>query len=456
MEHIKLLDQIIPGYAEKFLLGQIGQEEMPLLAAVEKKYLSEINKSAINNIYILACQHMLEPQLRMFNLFIKAGINASHIMILPKVYSSNEKIINELIKIGCNVRLQALAFDVNESFDNFHRQQCRDLIKQAVNYIPSTSKLIILDDGGMLLDEFAKCKAHQYFMSGVFGVEQTNSGKNILLNKNLPLLITSVASSIEKIEIETRYIIRHSLSRIEEYFASENISKEVGILILGRGPIGKALIDALLRSGYRCDSYDKIDGKFKINLSDYDVIIGATGSNSLKINQLSLLKQGCHLISVSSSDREFSADHIRRNSISGRAVHDTFVYKNNDIKIVNGGFPITFKGCRFECFPREIDVTIMKLCEAVFHHVLETTKIDSSVNHLYGEKKLYNFGPLISSYFTLLMITCLLKLIFYGFVDQPPAWIMFLAAFILAYGCIPSIWFIKYTKKLGLFVVKKV
>ncbi|HWC58018.1 MAG TPA: hypothetical protein VG621_03680 [Candidatus Paceibacterota bacterium] len=448
MENIKILDAIVPNYTEKFLSGQYSLDEMPLLEAIAHRFMHEMQTTDCNDVYIVACQHLLKPQLAMFEQFVKLGIPALHIMVLPKIYSANQSVLAGIKNLGCTVFEDALNFHPSQNFDDFHYQQCESVVRHVEKTVPASAKLIVLDDGGMLIKTFAQHKKLiRSFEQGVYGVEQTASGKNILLKTNVPFIVTSVASSIEKITIETNYIIRHVMTRLTEYFVEQEISKSSKLLVLGKGPIGKTLISALTREGYDCDGYDSNEGSFKGSFSSYDVIIGATGSNSVSIKQLPNLKASTHLISVSSSDREFPSVHIRKNSVAGKGTHDTFVYKENGIRLANGGFPITFKGKETECFPLEMDVTMMKLTEAVLMHVLSKTDIETSINQMYAWKKLFLHTPVIYCWFATLLGFIVIKLLLIGMHPLSTVWYLVFLPLVL-YGSYPALWQICYYRKL--------
>lgn len=447
MKKTKILDRIIPNYTEKFLSGQFSLEQMPLLEAIGNTFSSTVNPLELNSVYLIACQHMLAPQLEMFRLFIKLGVPVSQITILPKIYSANSGIINELRQLGCTIQDSALEFHPSQSFDSFHLEQCNKLALSVINSAPSHSKIIILDDGGMLISSFAEWTKRLKLKLNIRAVEQTASGKNILLTKELPFMVTSVASSIEKIQIETDYIIRHSMVRILEYFTEHKISRTARVLVLGKGPIGTTVSQALKNENYNCSAYDILEGKSPFHMCNFDVIIGATGKNSVSTAMLSKLKSGVNLISISSSDREFPSVHIRNNSISGEKVHDTFVYKTNNVHLANGGFPITFKGNRIECHPFEMDVTKMKLLEAVILQATRKAEIETSINNLYSSKRLKSFMPLLYSWMVLLVGLTIFKLLVFGF-EQPQYWFALSVYVVLLYGCIPFMWLIKYEKRL--------
>ena len=65
------------------------------------------------------------------------------------------------------------------------------------------------------------------------------------------------------------------------------------------------------------------------------------------------------LVSMSSADREFPAVYVRKNAGGKNAhvgVHQDVIWDN--LVLINNGFPITFKGKRYESTPKEIEKTI--------------------------------------------------------------------------------------------------
>lgn len=424
MNKLAILDSIVPNYTEKFLSGQFSPEDMPLLEATAKYFTEPLQNIDLSDVYIVACQHLLRPQVKMFTLLIDLGIIPSHISILPKIYSANLTVCTKLKNLGCRIFEEGLVFHSSQSFDDFHNNQCEQVVHKTFQEVPTDAKIIVLDDGGMLIKAFAKSmKSFSNFTGKIYGVEQTASGRNILLNpkEELPFIVTNVASSVEKITIETDYIVRHAIVRIQEYFTQMHILKSANILVLGKGPIGKTLHNHLLEQGYTCSSYDITDGKLKNPIGSYDVIIGATGSNSVAIKDLHQLKTGTHLISVSSSDREFPSVHIRKNSVSGKSTHDTFVYKEKDIHLANGGFPITFKGCEVECLLIEMDVTKMKLLEGVLLHITRETKYETLINNLYEKKMILRMGLFPKIAIVVTFIFCYGGAFYYRFNQKNPS-----------------------------------
>ncbi len=417
MEKLQILERILPGYTERYLKAEYGLDEMPLLDAITNNYEAKLQTVDMSGIYLIACQHMLEPQLRMFKKLIALGFPAQHIFILPKIYSvdEDEYIIEQLEQLGCNIFREALNFPLNQSFDSFHEAQCKNVLRFVLERLLHAEKLLLLDDGGMLIKTlFANRLFVKLFKDKVFATEQTASGKNAHLKRQQPFLIDSVASSFEKLQIETDYIIRLCSLRIGEHFKAYKITTKAKVLIKGLGPIGATLFSNLLGQGYDCVGYDKKRGKPTHALDEFDVIIAATGDSIVTTKNLSKLKRGCHLISVSSSDREFPAAYLRRTATTGSRVHDVFWNAEYDLYLVNGGFPITFYGNRTECYPLEMDVTMMKLLESIMNHILGQRNVETSVNYLYADKMLYGGAKWAYIWFIVVGSLCCIKLWLYG------------------------------------------
>ncbi len=263
---------------------------------------------------------------------------------------------------------------------------CKNLIKHFDENYNNQKNVLIIDDGGGLISEVI-CSSKIFAKKPeIFsGIEQTNGGKNILLKKELPLYVSSVASSKEKIDVESNDIVRLCIEKIEKYFLKFNLFSSK-ILVIGAGAIGSRLYEKFQKDNFDCDIYD-ITHNETVDLSLYDVIIGATGANSISQEELSFLKKGVHLISVSSSDREFPSSYIRAKSILGDKAHDDFFSEKLGIYLANGGFPIIFDGGRVGCTPLEIDVTLMKILYEFGLIVMNKPIFENSINYLFQKKK---------------------------------------------------------------------
>ncbi|MFZ3020093.1 MAG: hypothetical protein WA051_01050 [Minisyncoccia bacterium] len=308
----------------------------------------------VSGTFLVCCQHLLEPQLKMFEFFIKFGFDPKKIFVLGKAYSTNIEVFNELKSLGINVFQPEFT---GKAFDVEHRENCEEILKK----IPENTKVIILDDGAELIKTF-----YDKGTPILFSVEQTSSGFRKLEGENVSFPIFNVARSSTKLNHESPFIARQGFERLKDYFINKGINDPL-VLIVGLGPIGEAISEIFLQNNFRTMGFDIKKGhtdliNFIISKNP-DLIIGCTGTNILSkddVEKISISKK-MYLVSASSSDREFPAAYFR----VGTNIHDDVEYKN--VTFLNNGFPITFKGNRNENTPFEMEKTIALLMGSVLN-----------------------------------------------------------------------------------------
>ncbi len=352
--------------------------DYPLLNKVFAHYKK--SGKEVDDIYLVCCQHLLEPQLKMFELFIDFGFKPDHIPVLGKIYSANSSVIDELIDLGIKVSLPPFS---GKPFDEEHSYNC----KVVAASIPLDKKVIILDDGAEMIRAFIDSK-HQV----LFAVEQTSSGFRKLENINAPFAIINVARSATKLTQESPIIARLCYERITTYIQSRDISNP-SILIVGLGPIGEGVYEIFGQNNFIVEGFDiKLGHKDLLSIihkSKPDIIVGATGASILSVDEIEKMPSDktFHLISVSSSDREFPVANFRNHKDNAGTYADV-QYKN--IVFVNNGFPITFKGNRNELVPIEIEKTVCLLGGAVLDGVINRAEKTGLVNVSEGLEQLIN------------------------------------------------------------------
>jgi len=340
----------------------------PLLDKISNLY--QPNEKSFENVYILACQHILSPQAKMFELVHKFGIPKENIFIFGKVYSTSKEVLNILKANGFKV--SDPIFNPHISFDQEHDENCKNELRLFLATIKNPSRIIILDDGGALLkvvnDSFESLPDIP-----VVGIEQTSSGFRKLEHSQIHFPIFNVARSSIKLIKESPFIANLGCKRLENTIEKYSII-EPRILVVGLGPIGENMLSILNSKKYFTIGYDiahhdisMIDDLIISN--NINIVVGATGSNIIMPSDLEkiilFLRQKLYLTSMSSSDREFPAIYIRKNSIKNNEVHDDIVW--DSIILVNNGFPITFKGNVFEGLPEDIERTIGLLYGSLLH-----------------------------------------------------------------------------------------
>jgi len=288
----------------------------------------------------------------MYKMFIDFGFKSENIFALGKAYSSSKEVISDLERIGIRVFQPEFS---GTSFDLEHINNCKHFARN----ISDDGTNIILDDGGQLI-----VTAKDKHIS--FAVEQTSSGFRKLEGSTIPFPVINVARSKTKLTQESPLIARLIFERIKTYLIENDIISPK-FLIIGLGPIGNSVLQILTEEDCRVTGFDVETAKENIMqyLKDEkpDIIVGATGSSVLTENDLTVLgdEHVYHFISVSSSDREFPVVSFR----GDQTIHEDIKYKN--FIFVNNGFPITFKGNKYESTPLEIEKTIALLMGSVLH-----------------------------------------------------------------------------------------
>lgn len=343
----------------------------PKLNKLNKLFTNKIKNIDFSKKIIVACQHILSPQKEMFLQLIKIGFLPKNIFLLGKIYSTNLKVLEELGKTGISVTQPKIK--KNMSFDIQHYENCKKLIKKAGIHRKKIDTIIVLDDGGTLLDLFRI--EHRKIDKNIIGIEQTSSGFRKLEYKKIGFPIYNVARSKIKLELETPYIVSLGIKRIKEVFNNYKI-KAPRILVVGLGPIGLELKNRLEKK-YFVIGYDKMHGKKNISQiitnNKIDVIIGTTGTQILTHGEIISLNKKIDkklfCISMSSSDREFELWKLRDLFKSTNNIHEDVL--SDKIIVINNGFPITFKGNYFESTPKQMERTISLLFSGIALSLLE-------------------------------------------------------------------------------------
>jgi S-adenosylhomocysteine hydrolase len=335
---------------------------LPLLNYIDRLY----PQISLDNVLIIACQHVLETTTNFFEAIIEKGVKPENIYLIGKCYSTNKSVFNEIRNKGINISDLSLAYDSHESFDeqfHFYIKSFCLRVKNNVK-IENFQKIIILDDGGELILTVSEILEK---FSNVVGIEQTASGYEKIKSKLLNFPIINVAKSNAKLQIESPFIAEIVVEKLRRYFEKTKLS-DPRIMVVGQGAIGRSLYDAL-KNGFHTVKYDIVThehpfpGEYEKDLCNFDVIIGATGSTIINQYDLDKLKPGVLLVSSSSSDREFPAAFLRSLVKKSKDCHEDVCI--NGFYLANSGFPINFDGSRSSVSAEKIQFTRALLFAAV-------------------------------------------------------------------------------------------
>ncbi len=326
----------------------------------------------LEKVLFIACQHIHASTFDMFEGYFKRGLKPENTFLIGKCYSTNEEIYNKFLEVGVNISPSSKAFDSHVSFDeqfSGYIQEFFKIVQTSVDF-NDFEKILILDDGAQLL-----LYANDFIQetNKVVGIEQTSSGYEKLKSCSLKFPVINVARSKAKLEVESPFIADLVAEKLQAYLGESNLQNPK-ILIVGQGYIGMSVLN-LLKDTYEVNGCDflsnKCDfgGNYKDQLHQFDMIIGATGQTIIFEGDFGKLKNGVVLMSVSSSDREFSAVYFRRQVEQNADCHRD--YEVNGIRLLNAGFPINFTGEKYSLPKERAQFTRALLSAGVYQAMLK-------------------------------------------------------------------------------------
>lgn len=322
----------------------------------------------LKNVAVIGAQHIMESTLCLFRNLEKNGLNPDNVFLLGKCYSTSPSVYEDFKKSGFRVSPLSFSYDSHQSFDELYKQNIRLFLLEAVRCLDLTNveKIILLDDGGYLIQAIHSIDLPQV---PVVCIEQTSAGIHHLKDLELGLPVLNVARSQAKLVLETPFIVESVLNRFFQYFTPLQIRNKT-ILILGYGVVGRVLEQQLtqLCNILVFDPAYPNRLSFQECLSQADVVLGCSGSTSLRYEDYKSLKEGAILVSVSSSDREFES-HLFRQQFPQN--EDCLLSFQGKIHLVQSGFPINFWRERNNMSLDKIQITMALLSSAIYQATSE-------------------------------------------------------------------------------------
>jgi adenosylhomocysteinase len=315
----------------------------------------------LNARNVLMVSHLLGSTYPLVHALRKAGAQTGRFTIVGTPYGTNRAVHSALLDDGFDVRVPALSTKA-------YRDEVRKALDDVVaRHRQNGQPVIVLDDGG-LVTELLHADLRYADVRGAFKiVEQTTRGIEVAEQSQLEVAIINVARSRAK-RAEGRYIGRAVAAKVSQALARVDRSPEdADAVVFGFGVVGSAVARELkghkarvtvvetnpvraaraAKLGYRVVS--EADA-----LRTADIVIGATGKQSLSLELLRLLKDGAVIASASSKQVEFDMEGLgaaasRRTLI---AAHSPLVklptarYRlgGAEITVLGDGWPINFDG----------------------------------------------------------------------------------------------------------------
>lgn len=322
---------------------------------------------SLKGIAIVGAQHIMESTLFMFRNFIANGLDPRKTFLIGKCYSTSQSVYKEFYQEGVYVCPSSFSFHSHESYDLTYKNNIKNFLRLVFANLDLSeiNKLIILDDGGHLIDTINSLPLPNIEL---ISIEQTSSGINYLTHIDLNIPVFNVAKSQAKLELETPFIVESSLKRLWQCLGG-SLFLIKNVLILGHGSIGKE-VEKRLSKNFTVRVYDPQftnSNEFSSLLSQADLIIGCSGTTSLKYTDYRFLKKGVFIASFSSSDREFDAHHFRRQfPLTSDCLTN---FDNRSAVLFQSGFPINFWGSPNNIPLEKIQLTLSLLTSSVYQAV---------------------------------------------------------------------------------------
>jgi hypothetical protein len=376
-----------------FLRGLLAALPIPTELPLVRRVITRIDeRKPWRNLVVAANQHLLGSIVPQFMGLMELGVERENLVVMGKPYSLNRAALLYLRHLGIDVddtilQTSADRFLAPTDYDLLMDTAAQSVLDRAIERMDSlgeSSRLLILDDGGVLIAA-AHQRLHSTHCDRTAAVEQTTGGiQRVSQFGELRFPVISVAGSYAKLQFESPFIGKSIVDELGVRLKRLGTDLSCAhVLIIGLGAVGRAVRQALLElhnrvsiSVYDYDYAKTVDVKKALsginhNLSDYDIIIGCTGRNCLRNGSIYHLKDGAILVSGSSANVEFGDiwRHMNKGPLWGMVTidHATWferVHGDYEIRVegrkiwlVNAGFPVNFPGSIDPIAPNRIELT---------------------------------------------------------------------------------------------------
>lgn len=356
---------------------------LPLLSLIERC----AKKLHLNCSLLVGGQHLLTETGCLLESIARFGICRENIEILGKPYSSNPKVAERLASIGFHAEIPEGTW-LRGYYSKFFTTAVARKIRvfENVTLNSPTDIQIVLDDGGFCLAQMAKRIRKNPV---VVGIEQTTSGLTQIGRGKFAFPVISVATSCAKQLIEPAIVLRAVENKLAKRLKGFRSQKHVGVI--GLGSIGSRIARGFLEKGAQLFVYDKNLDVMRRFLSGNKTAIPCGNASSVVENAemifgcagFETLPRGCWtklgtgqkiLVSCSSGDIEFQA-LLRYGRGKPQDPADPFSpvdfqFKDLALRILEGGFPITFDRVPISAPLAEMQMTRALLLGAVIQAVV--------------------------------------------------------------------------------------
>lgn len=320
----------------------------PTKLSVTAQYIQN-GASQLRQCRFVILQHLLDDTLELIS-HLRAN-RCCIDTIIGKNYSTDPNVMAELQQMG---------YSPLEYHDLTEKEYQKILEKSLRLAKDNQQQVVVLDIGGF----FSQAVCHVSpkllpFLAGV--IEDTMYGlhKYEAVKTNLPVPVFEVVTSPLK-QFECRFVGRAITSALEEIIQNEGYGMVGGrVLVIGFGAIsssvarslrGRWMVPTVLDINHISALHAYAEGfpilLDRLDLSAFDLIISATGTTVLSVEEMRHLKDGVILASGSSQDIEFDIVGLARESstMSQRGPElKEYLLNGKRIVLVRDGTPVNFR-----------------------------------------------------------------------------------------------------------------
>lgn len=379
--------------------------QIPADQPVLRQLVEGIGKSRFQDAEFVCVQHMLGVQVPFYEICASIGMNPDRTTIIGTPYTSNRTVRDVLRDKGWDARRVPLDLGV-------WKEEVRSALYERLrSALESGRRVVVLDDGGIVTkllgeDPFLRDHAEKFTI-----VEQTRRGITVAEESPLRTALTNVAQSLTKVLVEGPIIgdiLQQKLMTRLERLGIKSV-KGMRIGVIGKGAIGNPLIEELKRMGAVVTGWDTDRDKLspeekRLSEAEFfggqELILGATGMESMGPEQLAMIKSGTIIGSCSSKLVEIDMGHVSASAENGgikevdsESFPPSVEYTLKDgrkITVLAQGYPLNFDGSVNTTDPDLIQVTrallLLGLLQASRSKVPEIHRLD-----IEGQLKILQF-----------------------------------------------------------------
>ena len=323
---------------------------------------------------VLWVSHLLATAVPLAGALRSAGTLARSTIVVGTPYGTNPAVRKTLSEDGFDVRVPPLSV---AKYEQAVRKAVDDMVaRHRRNHKP----VVVLDDGGLVTKILHSDPRYADVLPAFKIVEQTTRGITVAEKQRLEVPVINVARSLSK-RAEGIFIGQAVAAKVLQGLRrSGRDLSGARVTVMGYGIVGEAVAVELKRAGARVTVVERSGdraraarkARFSVTtkaraLPTSDVVIGATGHQSLTLADLRKLPGGAVVASASSKQVEFDMAGLRKAASSRRLVKSdnplvrlpTARYKlgRAEITVLGDGWPVNFDGDVEDIPARHIQLT---------------------------------------------------------------------------------------------------